>query len=517
MKKTERTEMTEKTERWSVMGGPKRGVLAGGALGQVRHRRSLGVAIGFVLSVLSVLSDLSAQATATAPSLPKAPTLTVPVVQRATLTNGLRLQVVPMRELPVVRARLIIEGGARLDGDRPGLATFTANMLDEGAAGRDAFQLAAEAAYLGSTLSTGASWDAFTIGLSGPKRTFAQAMPLLADVVLRPTLASSEIARQRDLRIAQLLQLRDQPEAVANEVFNRVVFPDGHPYHQPISGDSSSTVALDSATVRQFWIRAADPRRATLIITGEISLAEARTLAEKALGKWRPPTSPLRAPAKVADAPRPATHIVLVDKPGAAQSVVSIGAPGVVRTSPDYPAITLMNTILGGSFSARLNDILREQKGFTYGARSGYTWRPLPGPFVAGSSVRTDVTDSSLAIFFDEFKKLRDEPVPANELDRARAYLTLGTLGDFETTGQVNAELANLTLFGLPLASIPQELAAIQRLGAADVQRAAQQYLDPAHLTVVVVGDLQKIRPGIEALGLGPVEVRDVTGKEIIK
>jgi zinc protease len=198
---------------------------------------------------------------------------------------------------------------------------------------------------------------------------------------------------------------------------------------------------------------------------------------------------------------------VLVDKPGAAQSVISIGAPGPARTSPDYPAIVLMNTILGGSFSARLNDILREQKGFTYGASSRYEWRPLPGPFVAGSAVRTDVTDSALAIFFQEFRRIRDEPVPAAELERARAYAVLGPLGDFETTGQVARELATALSFGMTLDQLPGELAAIQRLTAAQVQQAARRYLDPARLTVVVVGDLARIRSGIEALALGPVTV----------
>lgn len=196
-----------------------------------------------------------------------------------------------------------------------------------------------------------------------------------------------------------------------------------------------------------------------------------------------------------------------MDKPGAAQSVITIGAPGPERTAADYPAITLMNTILGGSFSARLMDILREQKGFTYGARSGYTWRPIPGPFTASSAVRTDVTDSSLAIFFQEFKRIRDEPVPADELERARAYAVLGSLGDFETTGQVAAQLANALTFGMALDRIPRELDAIQQLAAADVQRAARGYLDPDRLTVVVVGDLEKIRAGIEALNLGPITV----------
>jgi zinc protease len=208
---------------------------------------------------------------------------------------------------------------------------------------------------------------------------------------------------------------------------------------------------------------------------------------------------------------------VLVDKPGAAQSVVAIGAPGVTRRSPDYPAITLMNTILGGSFSSRLNDVLREQKGYTYGAGSGYSWRPLPGPFTASAQVRSNVTDSSLAIFFREFRRIRDSGVTGTELERARAYLVLGSLGDFETTGQVAGQLAALTVLGLPLTTIPADLAAIQHLTAADVQRAARTYLDPDHLTVVVVGDIATIRPGIEALGLGPVEVRDYNGNEVGK
>ena len=178
-----------------------------------------------------------------------------------------------------------------------------------------------------------------------------------------------------------------------------------------------------------------------------------------------------------AAAPTEPTTIYLVDKPEAAQSVIMIGAPGVDRRSPDYGAITLMNTILGGSFSSRLNQILREQKGFTYGAGSDYDWRPVAGPFIASSAVRTNVTDSSLAIFFSEFKRLRSEPVTDAELARARSYVVLGTLGDFETTRQVAGGLGSLDVFGLPLSTIPKDLERIQALGAADVQRAAEKYL----------------------------------------
>lgn len=452
---------------------------------------------------------------ATAPDLGPAPRLVLPSPTETTLPNGLTVKLVGMHEVPVVQAVLSIEGGARLDGKLAGLATFVGGMLDEGAGDRDAFELAAQVEYLGASLGTGAGWDATTISLRAPKRTISEAMALMGDVVLRPRFATEDIERQRDLRIASILQSRDQPGAVAGNVFGYTVYPPAHPYHRPIGGDSISTVQLDSATVRGFWNRTADPRKATLVIAGDLNLDEARALATSALGSWRAPATSADTAGGVAEPPRPPTRVFLVDKPGAAQSVVMIGAPGVSRASPDYAAITLMNTILGGSFSSRLNDILREQKGFTYGAGSGYDWRPLPGPFGARAAVRTDVTDSSLAIFFDEFRRIRSEPVTQQELDRAKSYVSLSALGDFETTQQVASQLASLDQFGLTLADIPRELDQVRSLGAADVQRAAQKYLDPNHLTVVVVGDVKNIRTGVEALGLGPVMLLDHEGNEV--
>lgn len=459
--------------------------------------------------------DAASAIMASAPDLGPAPRLVLPSPSETKLPNGLTVKLVEMHEVPVVQAVLSIEGGARLDGELAGLATFVGGMLDEGAGDRDAFELAAQVEYLGASLSTGAGWDATTISLRAPKRTISEAMALMGDVVLRPRFATEDVERQRDLRIASILQSRDQPGAVAGNVFGYTVYPSAHPYHRPIGGDSISTVQLDSARVREFWNRTADPRKATLVIAGDLSLDEACALATSALGNWQPPAASAPAAAAAAEPTRPTTRVFLVDKPEAAQSVVMIGAPGVARNSPDYAAITLMNTILGGSFSSRLNDILREQKGFTYGARSSYSWRPLPGPFVASAAVRTDVTDSSLAIFFDEFRRIRSAPVTQQELDRAKSYIALGALGDFETTRQVAGQLASLDQFGLTLADIPKELDQIRALGAADVQRAAEQYLDPAHLTVVVVGDVKSIRAGVEALGLGPVTLLDHEGNEV--
>lgn len=450
----------------------------------------------------------------TVPPLPgDAPQLVMPVVERGSLGNGLQVQAVEMHEVPLVQATLFIDGGARLDGDLPGLATFTANMLDEGAGDRDAFQLAAELEYLGASLSTSADWNFTRLSLRAPKRTFPQAMQLLGDVLLRPRFTALDIQRQRDLRQAAIIARRDRPQAVSQLVFMGAVFPTGHPYHRPIDGDSAGTARLDSAGVRGFWERSALPSRATLLVTGDVTLTEARQWANDALGTWRNPSV---APAPLMESrpqpARPATRVVLVDKPGAPQSVITIGAPGFDRRTPDYPAITLMNAILGGSFSARLNDVLREQKGYSYGAFSDYDWEPIPSAFVAGSQVRTNVTDSSLVVFFQEFKRIREEPVSQAELDRAKQYLVLGALTDFETTGQVSGVLSSLMPWRLPLQTVPDDLAAIQRLGAAEVQQAAVKYLDPAHLTVVVVGDVKTIRPGIEALNLGPIQLRNVDG-----
>ncbi|MEO5799174.1 MAG: pitrilysin family protein [Gemmatimonadales bacterium] len=454
-------------------------------------------------------SGLSAQVT-TAPALGATPTLTVPAVQEAVLPNGLRLMVVRNAEVPLVEARLILDGGARLNSVAPGIAAFAATMLSEGAGSRTALQFSEASDFIGARLGAGAGWENTTLTLSVPKRSVTEGFGLLADMLLRPSFHAADVKRERDLRLAALLRAKDSPSQVAQRVFFRNVYPANHPLHRDIGGDSASTAALDSVGVRTYWQRAADPRRATLILSGDVTLAEARLWATKAMGSWKAPTTALLKPAAatVAAAPSTATHIILVDKPDAAQSVVFIGAPGMSRTNPDYAAVQVMSTILGGSFSSRLNDILREQLGYTYGAGAGFSFAPVTGPFLANSAVRTNVTDSSLIVFFRELKKIGAEPVSPLELTRARNYLVLGSLGDYETAGQVAGALSTALLFHQPLAAQSQELAAIGRVTAADVQRVAKAHIDTGRLTVVIVGDVAKIRPGIEKLKLGPIEVQ---------
>ena len=472
----------------------------------LRWVRGLTAAVG-----VSLVSSgaLAAQVT-TAPALGPAPKLSVPVVQTASLPNGLKIQVARNAEVPLVEARLIINGGARLRGTAPGLATFTAGLLGEGAGGMTALQLAEETDFIGASLRAGAGYENVTLSLSVPKRAVDRGFQLMAMMLLKPTFSSVDINRQRSLRLAGFTSAKDSPRAVANKVFYRNLFPESHPYHGNINGDSASVSQFDSVAVRAWWNTAADPRRTTLVLSGDVTLQEAVSWAAKHFSGWKAPSVILSSvPAR--DVPGPAqwkSRVILVDKPDAAQSVIMIGGPGMSRTDPDYPAAVVMNTILGGSFSSRLNDLLREQLGYTYGAGSNYSFAPVTGPFIISTDVRTDVTDSSLVVIFREIAAMRDKGVTDVELARARNYLVLGSLSDYETAGQVAGAMSTALLFRLPLATIPAELARINAVTAADVQRMAKLRLNPAEMTVVIVGDLAKIRAKVEKLGLGPVEVQ---------
>ena len=436
----------------------------------------------------------------------------LPAVVRGTMPNGVALQVVEHHALPLVHVTLVIDGGSRLEAAQPGLAGFTARMLTEGAGTRDANALQSELAFLGAQLNAGAGAEAFTVQLNVAKRSLGPALDLMSDVVLRPAFRSENVKQQRDLRLQSLLQRRDQPTQLAALAFNQLVFPEGHPYHNAADGDSASTAALDSARVRAFYDRAFVPERARFVVVGDVTEPEMRALLASRFGAWKHAAQPAAIPAvTVKPVANDGVRIYLVDKPGAAQSVIQVGGPGADRLGPDYAAITVMNTILGASFSSRLNTNLRETKGYTYGISSRFTWSPLPGPFSVASSVRTNVTDSSLVEIFKELRSIRDAPVDAKELERAKAYVALAVPGRFETNASIAGQLVDLDSYGLPLSSVNDFVARVNAVTAADVQRVAQRYIPADKATLVVVGDLAKVRAGIEALKLGTITVLDVS------
>jgi zinc protease len=446
------------------------------------------------------------------PALGATPRFNLPPVARGSLANGVALQVVEHHALPLVQVTLVIDGGSQLDGNQPGLAAFISRMLTEGAGTRDANALQSELAFLGAQLNAGVGAQQFVVQLNVAKRSLGEALDLMSDVVLRPTFRSENVKQQRDLRFQSLLQRRDQPTAVAALAFNQIVFPAGHPYHNAADGDSASTAALDSARVRTFYERTFVPERAKFIVVGDVTEPEVRALLASRFGSWKKSGDASAMP-KITVKPvvNDAVRIYLVDKPGAAQSVIQLGSPGADRLSPDFAAITVMNTLLGASFSSRLNTNLRETKGYTYGISSRFTWSPLPGPFVIATSVRTNVTDSSLVEIFKELRSIRDTPVDPKELDRAKNYVALAVPGRYETNASIAGQLVDLGLYGLPLSSVNDVVTRVNAVTAADVQRVARQYLPADKATLVIVGDLAKVRAGIEALKLGSITVLDVS------
>ena len=478
-----------------------------------RHWSAVVMAAG-LLAVLPPCR-LAAQVDRThPPQLPAAPALRVPPVQTTRLPNGLEIALVEMHEVPVVDINLIVRAGSVRDpADLPGLATFTAGMLDEGAGRRTALEIADQAAYLGANVATGAGYEWASVFLHVPKRQLDSALDLMADVVLRPTLPDSEVTRQRDLRRTAIIQLRDQPTAQAPIAFNAILFGAQHPYGWPTDGTEVSTAALSQGRVQEFYRDYYRPTNARLLIVGDITMAEARRLIAARFGAWEQGEVP---PLPVATAPTPGQRtFYLVDKPGAAQSVIRIGNVGVARNTPDYFAIQVLNTILGGSFTSRLNQNLRETHGYTYGAGSGFAARRLPGPFSAQASVVTAKTDSSLIEFLKELRRIRDSIVPGDELAKAKSYIALGLPRDFETTRGAAGQFMDLLQNDLPLDYYNTYVQGIGAVTAADVQRVARRYIDADHFAIVVVGDKSQVEAGIRALNEGPLSLRDLWGQEV--
>ena len=430
------------------------------------------------------------------PKLAPAPKPSLPRLVSQTLPNGLVLDVVEMHKAPVVDITLIVRAGASRDpDDLPGLATFTAGMLDEGAGKRSSLEIAEEIDYLGAEMSTSAGPEVAQISLHTPRSGLGEALDVLGDVTLRPAFPDSEIARQRELRKTGLLQLRDQPTAMAPLAFNAVLFGGGHPYGRPISGTDASTAKLDAARVGAFYARYYRPGNSRMLIVGDITVAEARRLIESQFGGWAAADVPAQ-PATPAPAPSPRAFYV-VDKPGAPQSVIRMGNVGVPRSTPDYFPIQVMNTLLGGSFTSRLNQNLREKHGFTYGASSAFEMRRLAGPFRTGASVATAVTDSAVIEFLKELRRIRDEQVPVPELAKTRQLLSLGLPGDFETSAQVAQRFVDVLVNDLPADTWDRYVDGINAVTGEDVQRVARQTIDPDHFVMGVVGDRTAIAPGL--------------------
>jgi zinc protease len=445
------------------------------------------------------------------------PSLTLPPIERRTLPNGLAVWLIERHDVPIVDVTVIIRAGADTDPmGRYGLASFTAAMLAEGAGGRDAVALADAVARVGATITADATFDATTVHLHVLASRLDAALPILADEILRPTFAQDAIERVRQDRLTDLLQTRDSPAALAEAALSRFIFGATHRYGTPIAGTRAATTAITPSDLRGFYDAHYRAGLATVLVAGDVTASTLVPELERTFGPWaRGTTTPSPAPAAPPTTSGPATRrIYLVNAPGASQSQIRMGAIGAPRNTLDAAAIDALNTILGGPFTSRLNQNLRETHHYAYRATSAFVMRRAAGPFEAGGAVQADKTAEALGEFFKEIDRLHDATVPADELARARNMEALSFPAAFETTAGLSSEVAPLVIYDLPESRLRDYVANIETVSADDVQAAARRYLDSSRFVTVVVGDLAHIEAPIRAAHLGDVQI--VTADDVL-
>ena len=447
-------------------------------------------------------------------TMPKGATAKVvqlPTPESATLSNGLTILLNERRGLPLVAAAVVLRSGSDANPlDKPGLASFTAAMLDEGTATRNALQLADQIAQLGGSLGTASSMDAMNVSGRSLSKNFGPMLDLMADVTLNPSFPAEEVERQRKSRVAQFAQIRDNPGQVAAQVTAMTLYGEKHPYGYAEIGTEASVQAISRDDMMAFWKQNFVANNAALVVAGDISMADLKALAEKSFGKWQQGT-PVR-PALTTPTTIP-PRVVIVNKPGTPQTQVRVATIGAARSSPDFRPLQVMNIALGGLFSSRINMNLREAHGYTYGASSQFTFRRAAGPFQVGSAVRTDVTAPSVSEIFKEIRGMVDKPLGTEELQRAKDSLANSLAGAFETNADAVANFSNVFTYDLGLDYYTKYAQQVNAVTTDQTLAVSKKYLVPGNMVVVAVGDRKVIEPGLAKLGVGKVEIRDTEGR----
>jgi predicted Zn-dependent peptidase len=477
--------------------------------------KSLRIPMAVVLAAVAIAPYAFGQAVdrSKAPALGPPPKLSLPPVVTRELPNGLKLLIVEQHELPVADFVMVVGSGATVDPTgKPGISNLTATMLIEGTKSRTSLEIADQIAFLGIGLGANSGWDATTVSLHTPTAQLDSSLALFSDVILNPSFPATEYTRIQKNRLTELLQLKDRPTAIANQAYAAILYGTSHPYGQSQIGTEASVQAIAPADLQTFYRANFVPNNSTLIIVGDVTPATIEQKISRMFGSWQRGTV---APFSVAEAPKASTALIyLIDKPGAAQSSFRIGAVGVPRSTRDYFALTVLNTILGGSFTSRLMQNLRETHGYTYGARSSFDMRKSAGPFTASAEIVAAKTDSALMEFMKELNGVRDT-VPSIELSKAKRYLQLGLPSDFETTQQIARAMIPIATYGLPLDFYNTYVQNIEAVTQADVQRVARQYITPGSFAIVIVGDRKSIEPGLKGVNTAPISIRDFFGQPI--
>ena len=439
------------------------------------------------------------------PDLGPDPAFRFPLVVGHALANGLQVRTVEHQSVPVVTFVLQIAGGAGGDPrGREGLAAITADMVDEGTGDLSAIEVSEGFARIGAEYDVEVGADATSFTLTTLSRFAQPGAALLADLLVRPSLREDDFDRVRQLRLDRLRQLKDLPAAVAERAFLRLMYGE-HPYGHLAIGHEAALRALDPDQVAAFHAATFRPARATLVVAGPLSHEQLLALAGTAFSGWAAGSrGPDGAGAADTDPDTLPPRLAIVAREGAAQSELRIGHLSARRNTPDYPALLVMNAVLGGQFVSRINLRLREEKGYTYGARTGFDWRRGLAPFSLQASVHTSSTADAIRDSLGEFGAISGSRPPSDsELALAKASLTRGYPRNFETAQQVARAVAMVALYGLPDSYFEAFIPKVQAVGVADVRRVAERYVDPARAVVLIVGDYQVIADSLGSLGRG--------------
>ncbi len=434
---------------------------------------------------------------------------TFPRVGHHRLSNGLAVRTVEHHSAPIVTFVLVLEGGSSCDPrGQEGLVAITADMVDEGTGAMSALDVSEAIARLGADYDVEAGADATFFAMTALSRFADRSAALLANIVTQPSLRSVDFERVKQLRLDRLRQMKDVAPAIAERAFLRLLYG-AHPYGHLAIGTQSTLSALTLDDVAQHHAAIYRPHRATLVVSGPLAHEGLADLAASSFGGWETGVGADETPASSLPTPeRPSSRLAIVPRDGAAQSELRIGHLSTTRNTPDYPSLLVMNSVMGGQFVSRINLKLREEKGFTYGARTGFDWRRGRTPFVLQASVHTASTAEAIDDSLRELEAIRhDRPPSESELALAKTSLTRGYPRNFETAQQVARSVAQLALFDLPDTYFEDFIPKVHAVSADDVSRAAMRYIDPQNATILVVGDNGAVHDSLVTLGLGEPDV----------
>jgi len=427
-----------------------------------------------------------------------------PPYEVKTLANGLQVIAVSHHETPSVSLRLLVRAGSAQDPDgKSGAAALVATVLDQGTTTKSAEQIANAIDSIGGAMGVGASAELTFINAVVMKDSLAFALDLVSDVAQHPAFATEEIERQRQQSLSGMRVSYEDPEFLANVVFDRLVYG-FHPYGRPQSGTPESLAALTRDDLVAFHKKWFGANNAILAIVGDVSPEEAFAGAERAFGKWG--AVPAEAP-KPIDPPQATRRVIVVDKPGAVQTEIRVGNIAIPRKNDDFMALDLATKVLGGEGANRLHRVLRSERGLTYGASADFNAMKQSGDLVAQTNTRSETTGETLRLIVDEIWKLQRDRVGDRELEGAQDYLTGAFPLTIETPSQIALQILNVMFFGLNMNELQTYRERVNAVTVDDVQRVARSYLHPDRLTVVLVGEASVFAKQLPGAGFDKFEV----------